>query len=155
MMKQTFEDDSSFSYNLSAFLSAARSITYHMQKQYKCRTAFAEWYCQKQREMSADSELKCLNNARVENVHTETVQTGATRGLTLSLDVIIGSGLTPDKERVKETASEPPRQSSRITVRFFPDLKEGDIVGFCERQFSKYEELVKECEARFPEQPEK
>jgi hypothetical protein len=43
-MKQAFEDDNAFPYNLSAFLSAARSITWHMQEQYKHRDGFKEWY---------------------------------------------------------------------------------------------------------------
>ena len=34
-MKQTFDDDGIFSYNISAFLSTPRSITFYMQKQYK------------------------------------------------------------------------------------------------------------------------
>ncbi|MDD5510536.1 MAG: hypothetical protein PHI12_06995 [Dehalococcoidales bacterium] len=152
MMKQTFEDDDCFSYNLSAFLSAARSITYHMQKQYKRRSGFTEWYCQKQIGMSADSELQYLNNARVENVHKETAQTGATRERTVSLDVIIGE-VTPQKEQVEEAVSEPPTPSSYPTARFFPDLKDGAVIEFCERQLVKYEELVEECEQRLLKQP--
>ncbi len=157
MMKQMFEDDNCFSYNLSAFLSAARSITFHMQRQYKCRSGFAEWHCQKQKEMSADSELRYLNHTRVESVHKETVQIGATHGLTVGLDCIIGSEVTPEKEQVEETASEPPTQSNYTIVRFLPYLKDGDVdvIEFCEKQLAKYKELVEECEYYFPEQPKK
>ena len=77
-MTKTFEDDRLFSYNLSAFLSAARSITFYMQRQYKRCDGFGQWYCQTQIEMSADPELEYLNKARVEAVHTEPVTTVAT-----------------------------------------------------------------------------
>ena len=52
MMKQMCEDDKLFAYKLSAFLSAARTITWYMQKQYKHRDGFAQWYCQKQIELT-------------------------------------------------------------------------------------------------------
>jgi len=40
IMKEEFGDDEIFGYNFSAFLSAARSITYYMQKQYKRKEGF-------------------------------------------------------------------------------------------------------------------
>ena len=89
MMRQEFEDDELFAYNLSAFLSAARTITWYMQKQYKHRDGFAQWYCQKQIEMSADPELEYLNDARVEAVHTEPVATGTTRVATATVKAFI------------------------------------------------------------------
>jgi len=82
MIKQTFEDDDTFSYNLSAFLSTARSITCYMQKQYSHCNGFAEWYCPNKIKMSEDSGLKYFNKARVEDVHKKPVETSATRETT-------------------------------------------------------------------------
>lgn len=151
VMKQTFEDDNAFSCNLSAFLSAARSMTFYMQKQYSHRNGFAEWYCRKQIEMSADRELVFLKKARVEDIHTETVRTGATREATGDARACIAVEGTLENEQVGETKPKPPTQSSPKTLRrFFPELENGDVVEFCERQLAKLSKLVEECESRFP-----
>lgn len=60
-----------FPYYLSAFLSALRSVTMYMQKQYAHDERFAAWYTTKQTEMGADPVLKNLNSKRVAAVHRE------------------------------------------------------------------------------------
>lgn len=123
-MKQTLEADNVFYYNHSAFVSAARSITYCMQKQYKHRNGFEEWYCPKQLKMIADPELKFLKKARDAAIHTETIETGATRTKTSSLGLSVGKD-TPEAEQVNEAESTPSAQSSPKTVgRFYPECKE-------------------------------
>ena len=149
-MKQTLEDDNVFYYNLSAFLSAARSITYYMQKQYKHRNGFEEWYSPKRIDMRADPELKYLNNARVEALKTVPVQTGATREKTSSIGLTVEKD-TPEAEQVKEAESKPSAQSSPKTVRrFFPEFKDMDVMEFGEKQLVKLTKVVEECEKRFP-----
>jgi hypothetical protein len=56
-------------FDLGAFISAVRSITIYMQKQYQDKPNFYEWYCPKQIEMKKDSELKFLNSLRVDFIH--------------------------------------------------------------------------------------
>jgi len=89
MMNQTCEDDKLFAYNLSAFLSAARTITWYMQKQYKHRDGFGHWYCEKRAQMRDDPELRYLNEARAEAVKKEPVATGATRVATATVKAFI------------------------------------------------------------------
>ena len=150
-LKQLFEDDDKFAYNLSAFLSAARSTTLYMQKQYKHKAGFAEWYSRKQIEMSADEELNYLKDARVEDIHREPVHTGATRKVTCSADII----LVPEDEQANETELEPHTQSSSKTSgpktvrRFFPKFGEVDVTEFCESQLTKLTKIVEECENHF------
>jgi hypothetical protein len=60
-----------FPYYLSAFLSAFRSVTFYLQKQYAHDKRFNSWYPQKQAAMDADPELKMLNKRRVGIVHRE------------------------------------------------------------------------------------
>jgi len=60
-----------FPYYLSAFLSALRSVTWYLQKQYSNDQRFADWYPQKQAGMEADPVLKMLNQRRVAVVHRE------------------------------------------------------------------------------------
>ncbi len=60
-----------FPYYVSAFLSALRSVTMYMQKQYAHNERFANWYPAKQTEMGQDEVLRMLNKARVAVVHRE------------------------------------------------------------------------------------
>lgn len=149
MMKQTFQDDDLFSYNLSAFLSAARSITFFMQKQYNRRAGFAEWYCPRQFALSADAELKYLNEARVESLKKETVAIGATREKSFKADVILvaSAGATHSD---KADAEPPPQIPPTTFRRFFPKFKGIDVLQFCDAQLARLTALVDQCESRFP-----
>ena len=62
-----------FPFYLSAFLSALRSVTFYLQKQYSGDDRFCEWYAIKQQEMDGDPVLKLLNKKRVGVVHREPV----------------------------------------------------------------------------------
>jgi hypothetical protein len=53
-----------FPYYLSAFLSALRSVTWYLQKQYAHNEHFATGYAEKQAEMRADPVLKMLAENR-------------------------------------------------------------------------------------------
>jgi hypothetical protein len=44
MMKENDENRQRFKYNLSAFLSAARSVTFVLQKECSKNPEFKEWY---------------------------------------------------------------------------------------------------------------
>jgi hypothetical protein len=60
-----------FPYYLSAFVSALRSVTYYLQKQYAHDERFKEWYAQKQEAMKADLVLKMLHEKRNTALHVE------------------------------------------------------------------------------------
>lgn len=152
MMKQTFGDDNIFAYNLSAFVSAARSITLYMQEQYTHRNGFAEWYCPKQIGMRADRELVFLTKARNEDIHTKTVRTGTTREWTSTAGACIAGEGTPKNEQAGETETEPPTQSGAETVgrSLVGEFEHVAVVEFCEKQLTKLTKLVQECENRFP-----
>ncbi|MBC7108976.1 MAG: hypothetical protein H5T41_09395 [Methanomassiliicoccales archaeon] len=49
-MKEHADSTEEFAYNLSAFLSAARSVTWIMQNEFKNVPGFEEWYSEKQRD---------------------------------------------------------------------------------------------------------
>jgi len=149
-MNEFFKDDEIFAYNLSAFLSAARSITLYMQKQYKHQKGFDEWYSRKQIKMSADPELQYLKHARNEDLKTESVATGATRIKTSTMGVTIVEKGTPETEQVKEAELRPHTQSNPETVRrFFLKFPDVDVRVFCEKQLIKLNRIVKECEDQF------
>ena len=60
-----------FPYYLSAFVSALRSVTFYLQKQYAHEAAFGPWYESKQEEMRADPVLKLLVEKRNLALHQE------------------------------------------------------------------------------------
>jgi len=60
-----------FPYYLSAFVSALRSVTFYLQKQYAHEAGFQEWYAKKQEEMKADPVLRLLHDKRNTAVHIE------------------------------------------------------------------------------------
>ena len=155
MMNQTCEDDKLFAYNLSAFLSAARTITWYMQKQYKHRDGFAQWYCQKQIEMSADPELEYLNDARVEAVHTEPVATGTTRVATVTARAFIVKPGVPVEAQAEVQQGKSGQVDSSTDVgprtvrRFFPEYGGVDVMEFCVEQLTKLDKVAEECRNRF------
>lgn len=55
---------SEFTYNLNAFLSRGRSITWIIKKQYSKFPNFSSWYSQKEKEMRADKLMKFFVDAR-------------------------------------------------------------------------------------------
>ena len=149
-MNEFFKDDEIFAYNLSAFLSAARSITLYMQKQYKHQEGFDKWYCQKRINMSADPELQYCRHARNEDLKKESVPTVATRIKTSTIGVTIVEKGTPETEQVKEAKLRPPTKSNPETVRrFFQKFPDEDVREFCEEQLIKLTRIVKECEDLF------
>jgi hypothetical protein len=60
-----------FPFYLSAFVSALRSVTYYLQKQYAHDPKFEEWCATKQEEMKADPVLKILHDRRNTALHVE------------------------------------------------------------------------------------
>ncbi len=145
--KERYQEDDVFSYFLSAFLSAARSITFYMKKQYGKQKGFAEWYCVEQTKMIADKDLEYLNDARVEDVHRRSVSTGRTRAVTCSTDVIV---VKEGEEELIETmpieAEETVKDKSVTLNRYFAERESVEIIEFCSCQLSKLTALVARCE---------
>ena len=148
--KEHYQEDDEFSYFLSAFLSAARSITFYMQKQYGKHSGFPKWYCEEQTRMVADADLKYLNEARVEDVHQKPVHTGATRAVSFSIDAILvkeGEEYSFDTEPV---IPEKAVESRNVTLRrYFVGREDVEVLEFCSLQLSKLISLLDRCEAKF------
>jgi len=71
MMKENIEDRQKFKYDLSAFVSAARSVTLVLQTEVKSKNRdFDEWYSKKQMLMGKDELLKFFNEQRIIVIHT-------------------------------------------------------------------------------------
>jgi hypothetical protein len=72
-MKSNIEVDKIFSFNLSAFLTSARSVTYIMQKEFNHVKEFGRWYITKKEVISSDADFKFFNDMRVATVHTNPI----------------------------------------------------------------------------------
>lgn len=146
-----YQSDDEFAFYLSAFLSAARSITFHMQKQYGNQDGFPEWYCAVQTRMVADSDLKYLNEARVEDVHQRPVSTRATRAISASVDaVLVKKGEEDIVDERSEVTSDTTAPQPRTLMRFFAGRNDIEVIKYCGTQLAKLTDLVAKCEKQYP-----
>lgn len=171
-MKKVFQDDEVFSFNLSSFVEAARSITLHMQKQYGMKEGFGkkdgnEWYGSKVAEMSKQPNLRFLIKARNYSEKEGPIPTGATRSSVFSADLILvneGSKTeTPESEITEAlTTLEPPEP--KTLGRWFwdvsryldkgdkvhaPEFEKSDVIETCDSIIEYLDNLVNECEKKF------
>jgi len=129
-------------YNLSAFFSAARSITFFMKKQYDKKPKFNEWYESKQKEMSGDSELKFSLDARNLYVHERIAETP----YTVESIYIAKYELKGEIYELKDLA-DPSTPDVEFEGLAFSSGKLVDE--FCSDQLEKLEIILKECEKKF------
>lgn len=171
-MKKTFQDDELFSFNLSSFVEAARSITFHMQKQYGKKEGFGkwngnEWYGNKVAEMSDRPCLRFLLGARNYSEKEGPIPTGATREIGFSVGMTIvdkgSKSETSEREIIEESPDlEPPRP--KTLERWFwdvsryldkgdkvhvPEFERSDVINTCENIIDYLDRLVDDCEANF------
>ena len=167
LMRENSSDRNAFKYNLSAFLSAARSVTFYMQKELKHTPDFEEWYAAEQEVMRRDPLMPFFLEARNVSLKQQHVPTRAQVDVTMTATatgrasvemVIIRADGT--RERVETDDPEPPsapeRTDTEPTVEwqwYFndlpPDVDEKDVVTLSEEHVGKLEALVSECESRF------
>lgn len=165
-MKTAFQDDEEFSYALSSFVDAARSVTFHMQKQYQMKEGFGEWYSSKVAEMTMLPYLRFLLKARNHSIHQGPIPTGATRSIDLSADMILVEEGSKPGSLGSEIAKaspvlEPP--VSKTLARWFwdvsryldkgdkvlaPKFEKKDVIETSENIVEYLDKLVDECEKR-------
>jgi hypothetical protein len=66
-----------FRYILSAFLSAFRSVTFLMQKEFNKFPEFQIWYALQKDKMKSDEVFKLLHSKRTMTIHTNVVKPNA------------------------------------------------------------------------------
>ena len=173
-MKATPNDKDVFQHNLSAFLSAFRSITLFMQKEYARTPNFATWYAQQQATMKADTILSFFNSQRVLTIHEKPVATRPQyQYYTPSIDLsklVPGERLTFTLTTNVDESGRPAINISDVTDRslaiaseasamtewLFDDLSQqdnpdnNDVLTLCQVQLDKIEARVSDCEQAFP-----
>jgi hypothetical protein len=159
-MKQTVNDWMLFKFHLSAFLSAARSITLVMQKEYAHTARFESWYQRQQEEMRKDGLLTFFNNLRVTSFHIKQVQPrvqfftscedlfSMPSGSTIVMgDKNEGAYLT--NASVAEVAATDVAKIRADQRWLFDEKPDEDVITLCERYLSSMSTLVYECRENF------
>lgn len=154
MSEATSELDK-FRYELTAFLSASRSITQIMQKEFSGKSGFGDWYKQKQKEMEQNGTLKYLHRQRSITFHEHPVlpypiqATSQVSDATGMRVFITGTGSALDLNSVFVPF---PVISTRTVVRYyFNDIptEDRDVVTICIEAIKALEIVVSECESKF------
>ena len=149
-----------FKFNLSAFLSAARSVTLFMQKEYHKVSGFKEWYIKKQDEMGKDPYMKLLDDKRDLTIHQHQVEMKGNVKVEITETIGISDSVSFKLIRQDGTvieggsqASKPPNKAKNETriewLWYFNDLPGKDIVALSKEHLEKLEKLIIECESLF------
>jgi len=160
LMTLTQAERDAFKYNLSAFLSASRSVTLIMQREYDKISGFKQWWSEKQEEMRSDDAMRLLNEKRVMTIHLQSVRLRGQVDITIEERITIGDSvsivLTHADGTVERREPEPitppvaTETGSNTEWRwYFNELPEKDVLALCEEHMAKLDALVKECESRF------
>src|SRR5688500_19302658 len=70
-MKENIANPKVLGFNPSAFINAARSVTWFMQKEYSDNPRFKSWYVSKRKELEEDKVCKFFHDLRTANIHLE------------------------------------------------------------------------------------
>lgn len=73
-MKNNLHNPKILSYYVSAFVSAARSVTFFMQKEYSQTHGFGEWHTRQLEKMKQDPIWEFFNKQRIITIHTEPIK---------------------------------------------------------------------------------
>ena len=158
MEKQSYRD--AFKYNLSAFLSAARSVTLIMQKEFNNKPGFAEWYCSQQAKMKADRTMKILCKERNITIHQQPIHPQAHIKASIAEHITITETVLAvlthadgTVERYKSASPTTPASlQTESTVKwhwYFEKIPGDDVVTVCQKYIKEIETIVTECERQF------
>jgi len=160
-MAENQNDRDPFRYNLSAFLAAARSVTFFMQEEYAKVSGFQEWYDNQRKLMEGDELMKMLKEKRDLTIHREPLSLNAHVSVTACDTVTISEGLvlvkydSEGREVSRIEKREPPKPAPEPkppTVEwkwYFAEIPQIDVLDACAQYIKKLGDLVSECETRF------
>lgn len=166
-MERHADSPNEFVYNLSAFLCAARSVTFVMQEEFSRVPGFRKWYSKKQKwmEQPENKELfEFFKDLRNVVVHQQPVIPKKTVNLEIAETVAIVESLiieVRDKDgnllQRDESDSQTENHDKDVNntpvkveyIWYFDEKPEIDVVILCRRYIEKLESLVVECIERF------
>jgi len=158
-MKENVDNKDNFKFNLSAFLSSARSITLFLQEEFNGNPRFEEWYPHKQDEMRANSLMKFCKETRNDEVHVKRVDVEGhhevsftdTVGVTDTVQYILhrADGTIEKSETIPpEIKPNKVKNSSNFKYRwYFTDFNDGekDIIQLCLEYYNELRKILIEA----------
>lgn len=151
----TSNDSEEFSYNLSAFLSAARSVTWCLQKEFSKHPKFADWYNRKQEEMRHDKLMNFFNKKRnfvlkekLPDLRRGTkVSTNLLPSLLFTDSVTIKISEPEGSTKVEKIEYTPSGNKKKTTipfqkVYFFEEFSDRNVIELCEEHIKRLESII-------------
>lgn len=161
MRKSMLNDNGKiFIFNLDAFLSTSRSITFVLQKEFKSNPKFKCWYCKKQDEMRKDELMRFFTDMRDISIHEGSpqtqvvttigvVDTGSGYESGLSITKINADGTKEVVEfklpDVKEKPIAETTPTTHCNYYFFNERSDNDVAKLCEQYLEKLFRLILEA----------
>jgi hypothetical protein len=159
-IKKSLDDPEILGFNLSAFVSASRSVTLFMQKEFKGSLRFENWYLDMQKKMKLDCVLQFFNSLRVCSIHIRSIKINRHISIHLSEPPIqifesVGVKVIRNGNVIQESTSpltisspsrDPPSyDSSREVKMYFEEKPDEDGYELCEEYLNRIENIVEEC----------
>jgi hypothetical protein len=156
-----------FSYNLSAFLTAFRSVPEIMKKEFKKISGFIDWYHVQVDNLKTDKKMNLLHTKRNINIHQNNLQLHAQVNVSItehlhatdsSYAIVIhvdGTREQPDsKPQEPPELPEAPSNSPKTEISaqwqwYFDEIPDIDVVTICNECMTIMETMVSECDQRF------
>jgi len=156
-MKESYSQIDVFGYNLRAFLSAARSVTFIMQKEFDKVSGFSIWYACKQTEMKANPVMNYLYEQRNQTLHVRPIQpkakitVNATATVNSSFTIcLVGTGEAIQTVGIESMSSKTLGGNVETNIAYsFIDFPGKDVLTICQEDVSELEKIVDECESKF------
>lgn len=158
-MRRSMENRKVFVFNLDAFLSTSRSVTFVLQKEFDDDPRFRKWYSQKQEEMKKDELMNFFVAMRDVSIHEKSPETQAVTSVfvtetisfseSVSIKVIHPNGTeetfepkSPVAENKQPITKEEPKV---LHTYFFVGRTDNDIITLCSQYCEKLFRLVTEA----------
>jgi hypothetical protein len=149
-----------FSFNLSAFLSSTRSVTWVMQKEFRHCNGFDKWYEDERTQMKKDPQCKFIVDKRDVTVHERTIMPNKKVSVNIkekkimvnesvNVKVIRNGNVISESTSIPRHSIEIPdineKEKEYSISRFFMEYPDDDLLKVCEQYLGKLGELVEEC----------
>ena len=156
----TLSARNAFKYDLNAFLSATRSVTFAMQNDLSTTPGFTDWYTEKQNEMRHDEIMQFFVEQRNISIHQGSIQPIGRTMITITQDLeetesVSVEAVHPGQGEEQGDLQNGPALAGLPTKEtiehewYFDRFLPNSVLTVCNVQLAKLRKLVAECETTF------